>query len=83
MEFGRPFQSLRGQIGSHLDTADQRVHWFKNCLNELGTCKDLQTIAFPERIGCGMAAGDWRIYLDLINSFAYTFNKQVIIVSYN
>ena len=56
---------------------------FKTCLNALGHRKDLKTLAFPEKIGCGLGGGVWSLYLKLIKDFANTFNKKVIIVIYD
>ncbi|MHA1681868.1 MAG: hypothetical protein ACTSUE_13095 [Promethearchaeota archaeon] len=45
---------------------NDRFKWFKMCLSSLESYfrfqKKLVTIAFPFRIGCGLAGGDWNIY---------------------
>jgi hypothetical protein len=38
------------------------------------------TVAFPFQIGCGLAQGDWKVYLKMIKDMARTYQKQVIIV---
>ena len=73
-EYGRCYQTHRGRVQPFYDTPERRVQWFKECLSKLGRRKDLQTIAFPEKIGCVLAGGDWRIYLHLIVKFADTFD---------
>ena len=82
-EYGKCFRSFRKPIAPYYDTTDNRERWFQQCLNKLGERIDIQTIAFPEYIGCGLAGGDWKKYLGLIKDFAETFNKKMIIVSYN
>ena len=82
-EYGKCYQSLRKRIDPYYDTTDQRVRWFKNCLNALGQLHHLQTLAFPEKIGCGLGGGNWSTYLKLIENFADVFDKHVIIITYD
>jgi O-acetyl-ADP-ribose deacetylase (regulator of RNase III) len=51
------------------DTYANRERWFKKCLEEM---KKLNTevIAFPWRIGCGLAGGNWSIYKKLLEEFS-------------
>ncbi len=69
-------QYAPGRVGSrysHIykseETCKDRVKWFQMCLAELearvgmGTC-----VAMPHLIGCGKAGGDFKVYLDLLNS---------------
>ena len=58
---------------------------FKACLYNIKYVmntldKDL-TIAFPYKIGCGKAGGDWEIIHDLIKNFARKIEQPVIIVN--
>ncbi len=63
------------------DTEDRRVEYFKECLRilsmninqglVLGFGKG-DTVAMPWRIGCGLAGGDWDVYLGLVQDFAAT-----------
>lgn len=39
-----------------------------------------QRSAFPFKIGCGLAGGDWKIYYKLIKEFAMKYNKTVTII---
>ena len=53
------------------DTKEERECWFKQCLDaipELG----ISEIAFPYKIGCGLAQGKWRKYKTMIKIFAKT-----------
>ncbi len=63
------------------DTAENREGWFKDCLTKIGKLKKLKSIAFPYRIGCGLAGGDWERYQSIIEDWAKTIpNKKVYIV---
>lgn len=48
----------------------QRLAWFRAALEDLGRQPGLTSVAFPERIGCGMAGGDWSAYRAALASFA-------------
>lgn len=48
----------------------KRPAWFIECLDKIGAIEDIQCVAFPWQIGCGMAGGDWNTYLGLIKAFA-------------
>jgi hypothetical protein len=54
-----------GKANHGNDSADKRFEWFKQGLEAIGQDlpqnRELQ-IAFPERIGCGLAGGDWERY---------------------
>jgi len=64
------------------DTAKQREKWFEKCLSKISALKGLKSVAFPYRIGCGLAKGEWRTYFRLIQEWADTVpNIQVKIIS--
>ena len=52
------------------DTATQRQKWFQKCLDRLGRTKSLKSVAFPYKIGCGLAGGDWDVYYGLLTKWA-------------
>ena len=37
---------------------------------------NVQTVAIPHRIGCGLAGGHWNTYLELIREFALSCDIQ-------
>ena len=74
-DYGRGTQRLP----LYADTREQRELWFQQCLQELGTLS-YQTLAFPYRIGCGLAGGNWTHYRQWICDFAYQYHKHVYIV---
>ncbi len=47
------------------DTAKERMNAFRRCLEKI---KDagVKTLAFPKYIGCGLAAGDWALYRQML-----------------
>lgn len=57
---------------------------FAGCLAELedylcSVPKDYK-VAFPYRIGCGLAGGDWKVVEALLEDFAYRVEQPVYIV---
>lgn len=70
-----------------IDTAEQRVEWFKQCLVAIETTlgeaplgMECKSIAFPWTIGCGLAGGDWTTYRKMIEDFAQ--RTQIVCVIY-
>ena len=49
------------------DSQINRVNFFKNALKSFP--KNIKSVAFPMGIGCGLARGDWNIYLQLIKEY--------------
>ena len=63
---------------STLDGIPAREKYFYRALLRLSKLDDLESIAFPWRIGCGAAGGDWERYLGKITNFAqYVGDKGV------
>ena len=63
---------------STLDGTPAREKYFYRALLRLSQLPDLESIAFPWRIGCGAAGGDWERYLGKITNFAqYVGEKGV------
>lgn len=52
------------------DSVEDRVGWFQECLDRISKIKNLRHIAFPDKIGCGLAQGDWTTYYTMLYSFA-------------
>lgn len=68
------------QIGG-METPALRLRWFQQGLNELATVlKPGDSVAFPERIGCKMAKGDWPSYLEKIKAFAQICETKQVTV---
>jgi O-acetyl-ADP-ribose deacetylase (regulator of RNase III) len=64
------------------DGIKAREQYFAQCLDKIANIPELDSIAFPYMIGCGLAGGDWNSYLKMIEDFAYHIEmKQSAIVS--
>lgn len=57
-------------IISLLDGLQVREGYFNTCLKQLLHMPDVESIAFPYKIGCGLAGGNWVNYLNMLESFA-------------
>lgn len=61
----------------------QRRQWFQQCLDNLmlhHVAHDhTKVIAFPYKIGCGLAKGDWTVYKGMIDEFARHVRARVLI----
>lgn len=68
--------------GNPPDTASNRKKWFQECLSKIAKIKNIRSVAFPEKIGCGLAGGDWDNYLEMLDNFASANpNIKVYVVS--
>jgi hypothetical protein len=64
-DFGRG--NIR-HIEPYTDSKENREKWFRECLMDLGS-KYFEKVAFPFKIGCGLAQGDWKVYANMIKDF--------------
>ena len=64
------------------DTYDARIEWFKSCL-EVMKSLEIESIAFPWTIGCGLAGGNWNIYKSLIEDFEKDSGIQCVFYKIN
>ena len=64
---------------SLVDGYSARISYFKQGLIKIIQLPDLESVAFPYKIGCGIAGGDWDIYDAFINLFAKKTKAEVII----
>jgi len=59
------------------DNANNRKKFFYDCLIDIAEIPGLVEIAFPYRIGCGLAGGNWEEYEELLKKFAvYVEHKR-------
>jgi len=66
-----------GPSDEEIDTAEVRQQYFYQALQKLATLPNLESVAFPAGIGCGIAAGNWNWYKGTINNFSkFIFKKQ-------
>lgn len=55
---------------SKLDGTLAREKYFHKCLLKVAKIENLESVAFPWRIGCNLGGGNWDHYLGTINNFA-------------
>lgn len=56
-----------------------REKWFQACLDKMLQIPNIKSIAFPWRIGCGIAGGNWETYLKMIEDFSEVCAADVAI----
>ena len=61
------------------ETSELRMVWFLSCLDKMCLLNG-SSIAFPYKIGCGLAGGNWDSYKKAIDDFADSCGKIVFIV---
>ena len=76
--------NLFGQIAGgkpkpNKESAEQRLQYFRAGLQKISEIQNLESVAFPYLIGCGLAGGDWNLYLNEIQNFANNVNAKVSI----
>lgn len=77
-------QCYGGKPGNPGDFSADREANFAKALTDIRTkAPNLESIAFPENIGCGIGGGDWRRYEEMILDFASAMPRcTVYIVHY-
>lgn len=53
-----------------MDCAAMRQKYFHRGLMKIREIKNLESVAFPDHIGCSLAGGDWDFYKQQIDKFA-------------
>ena len=61
------------------ETSEIRLLYFTKCLENILEIPDLESVAFPWKIGCGLAGGNWDTYYELLNSFSDKTDAEVIL----
>ena len=79
-DFGKGGEGAYQRVPGYEDNPKNREKWFRQCLDKLGTCDYYQTFAFPYKIGCGLAGGNWDHYLPMIEDFTVKYKKHVTLV---
>jgi len=51
-----------------------RERYFKSCLDQIAEIPDLESVAFPWFIGCGLAGGQWETYFEMLTNFESSLN---------
>jgi O-acetyl-ADP-ribose deacetylase (regulator of RNase III) len=61
-----------------IDTYDNRKKWFKMCLDEIGEL-DIDVVAVPWQIGCGLAGGNWSEYKEMLEEFEEKYEIECVL----
>ena len=64
---------------SYKDGFSARENYFQKCLELIAEIKELNSLAFPYRIGCNLAGGNWEHYYKMISDFADKIEAKVYI----
>ena len=60
------------------DSDSKRIVWFEKCLDKIGKIKNIKSVAFPYKIGCGLAGGDWEIYEQMLIDFSNQHSELIV-----
>jgi O-acetyl-ADP-ribose deacetylase (regulator of RNase III) len=63
------------------DSAASRLQAFSKALDQIAELPELESIGFPNGIGCGLAGGDWNEYEKLLEDFAERVEKRGVFVT--
>lgn len=65
------------------DISTMRLKWFRQCLWSISKIPGIQSVAFPYKIGCGLAGGNWENdyypLLERFNSYCESVGIEVIL----
>lgn len=61
---------------SKLDGTKAREGYFHKCLMQIAKIPNLESIAFPWKIGCNLGGGNWEYYLGTITNFEKYVNEK-------
>jgi O-acetyl-ADP-ribose deacetylase (regulator of RNase III) len=80
--FGQVAMGKPGRFDSvgRPDSAADRLNYFKACLGQIALLKP-KSIAFPYKIGCGLAGGDWPTYEAVLQAWS-TANPDIDVTLY-
>lgn len=70
---------------SKMDGTEARERHFVEAIKKIMVIENLESIAFPDHIGCGAAGGDWHFYRRCIDALSDRLKNKtkVYIVNYN
>ena len=61
---------------AHFDSEASREVYFKKGLDKIKQIQNIGSIAFPFKVACGLAGGNWDHYLPMIEEFAKEIKEQ-------
>ena len=79
--FGQYYPGYSKWPNSYRDGHEARQTYFKSCLDAMKKMcgKGTYSFAFPWRIGCGAAGGDWGAYIEMLKDFEASIDGNVTI----
>jgi O-acetyl-ADP-ribose deacetylase (regulator of RNase III) len=80
-DYGRPNKSCYNSTIEQ-DNLELREKWFQTCLDKLKKYlvdNKHKRVAFPYKIGCGLAGGDWDNYSKMLDAFENGSPFEVVI----
>lgn len=84
-KIGSPYFSSYPE-SNPIETTEQRLLWFREGLKKIGmhfsTLNQKITIAVPHGIGCGLAGGCWKDYLESLTDFQEEYREWITITLY-
>lgn len=72
-------QKYPGRPNTSNDTREIRLSAYKSCLDKLFK-QGYKSIAFPYKIGCGLAGGDWDTYYKIIKIYALLYSDIKVVI---
>jgi len=72
------FYPGRSKYNEGDDGPKARQKYFFQGLLKIAEIENLESVAFPFMIGCGLACGDWDWYLKILNKFADSLDPKGI-----
>lgn len=73
-------QFFGGSAKYKTDSKALRIKWFQSCLDKISEIANLQSVAFPYKIGCNLGGGDWETYALMIDKFAQKISPKEVFV---
>ena len=78
-DYGKANQFKSRRIPPHVDSESNRTTWFRQSLEEMGKT-DVQTLAVPYKLGCGLGGQNWNVYLSILRDWTVRHDKNIVIV---
>lgn len=72
-------QKYKSYPSYEIDTYPNRKIWFQKCLDLIADIDGIKSIAFPYKIGCGLAGGNWNDYYEMLEEFDKNTSIEVVI----
>jgi len=60
----------------NIDGPQARLNYFNSCLNKIALIPNLESVAFPYKIGCNLGGGDWNKYYKMLKNFSIYIKKS-------